>query len=100
VVSCDKAGGAAHKHYIPASPNGTTRYAEGIASPKEKPTPGTETSKYREEEKEKSIPSVAASESGRAQTDRVFPGGVVGPLTWELPNHLLTERHGKAVHRG
>ena len=31
-------------------------------------TRGTETSKYPEEEKEKSIPSVAASESGGAQT--------------------------------
>ena len=31
-------------------------------------TRGTETSKYPEEEKETSIPSVAASESGRAQT--------------------------------
>ena len=62
-------------------------------------TQGTETSQYLEEEKEKSIPSVAASESGTAQTDRVFPVGVVGPLTWELPNHLLTEWHGKASHR-
>ena len=24
VVSCDKLGGAAHKHYIPRFPNGTT----------------------------------------------------------------------------
>jgi len=29
---------------------------------------GTETSKYPEEEKERSIPPVAASEEGRAQT--------------------------------
>ena len=34
----------------------------------EKETRGTETSKYPEEEKETSIPSVAASERGRAQT--------------------------------
>ena len=34
----------------------------------EKVTRGTETSKYPEEEKETSIPSVAASERGRAQT--------------------------------
>ena len=32
-------------------------------------TRGTETSKYPEEEKEKSIPKVAASEMGRAQTE-------------------------------
>ena len=33
-----------------------------------KGTRGTETSKYPEEEKERSIPGVAASEMGRAQT--------------------------------
>ena len=31
-------------------------------------TPGTETSKYREEEKSTEIPRVVASESGRGQT--------------------------------
>ena len=36
-------------------------------------TQGTETPKYLEEKKEKSIPSVAASESGKAQT-RIRPG--------------------------
>ena len=50
VVSCDKPGGAAHKHYIPGSPNGTTRCTEG-ASSERKPTQGTETSKYLEEKK-------------------------------------------------
>ena len=34
----------------------------------EKGTRGTETSKYPEEEKENSIPPVAASEEGKAQT--------------------------------
>ena len=42
----------------------------------EEATRGTETSKYPEEEKEKSIPSVAASERGRAQT--TSNRGVVG----------------------
>ena len=38
-------------------------------------TRGTETSKYPEEEKETSIPGVAASETGRAQTGmRAFRG--------------------------
>ena len=37
------------------------------------PTRGTETSKYPQENKETSIPSVAASESGRAQTG-IRPG--------------------------
>ena len=31
-------------------------------------TPGTETSKYREEKKENSIPLVVASEEGKGQT--------------------------------
>ncbi len=57
VVSCEKPGGAAHKHYIPGSPNGTTQYAEGVLSDaSRKPTPRTETSKYREEKKIIMIP--------------------------------------------
>ena len=39
-----------------------------------KVTQGTETSKYLEEEKEKSIFLVAASEGERAQTGNLFPG--------------------------
>ena len=42
----------------------------------ERATRGTETSKYPEEEEEKSIPQVAASEQGRAQT--MGDHGVVG----------------------
>lgn len=30
VVSCEKLGKAAHRHYIPRSPNGSTHYVEGI----------------------------------------------------------------------
>ena len=57
VVSCEKPGGAAHKHYIPGSPNRTTHYTEGIVSRESgKPTPRTETSKYREEKKIIMIP--------------------------------------------
>ena len=41
-----------------------------------KETRGTETSKYPEEEKETSIPKVAASERGRAQTRDLFSGVV------------------------
>ena len=67
VVSCDKPGGAAHKHYIPGFPNGTTHYTEGIVSTERwKPTPRTETSKYREEKKTIVIPWVVASEKGTA----------------------------------
>ena len=44
----------------------------------EKGTRGTETSKYPEEKKERSISSVAASESEGAQTIRLRLDGVVG----------------------
>ena len=67
VVSCDKPGGAAHKHYIPGSPNGKTQYAEGVLpAARREPTPRTETSKYREEKKTIVIPQVVASEKGIA----------------------------------
>ena len=47
-----------------------------------RPTRGTETSKYPEEEKTNVIPQVAASERGGAQTGRVKARpGVVGPPT-------------------
>ena len=39
-----------------------------------KETRGTETSKYPEEEKETSIPKVAASEMGRVQTEEQSSG--------------------------
>ena len=77
VVSCEKPGGAAHKHYIPGSPNGTTQYAEGVLLERE-PTPRTETSKYREEKKIIMIPQVVASEKGRAQTSGACSRRVVG----------------------
>ena len=41
-------------------------------------TPGTETSKYREEKKENSIPLVVASEEGRGQTVCLRTDGVEG----------------------
>ena len=48
----------------------------------EEGTRGTETSKYPEEEKEKSIPIVAASEVGVAQTKEHAPWGC-GPAKAE-----------------
>ena len=41
-------------------------------------TRGSETSKYPEEKKEKSIPLVVASEEGRGQTNCLRTVGVVG----------------------
>ncbi len=52
VVSCDKLRGGANDLYIRRFPNGTTYYAEGVISRATgKPTQGTETSKYLEENK-------------------------------------------------
>ena len=60
-------------------------------------TRGTETSQYPEEEKSIEIPSVAASESGLAQT-RVFgPGGCRVP-SWDC--RKVAEGSGKVFHRG
>ena len=79
VVSCDKPRGAAHKLYILGFPNGTTQYTEGVLSDaSRKPTPRTETSKYREEKKTIVIPWVVASEKGRAQTRSACRSGVIG----------------------
>jgi hypothetical protein len=97
VVSCDKAGGAAHKHYIPASPNGTTRYAEGIASPKEKPTPGTETSKYREEKK---INNDSLSSGERKGKSLNLWSVLHEGCRTAFRNRPQAERSGKSGHRG
>jgi hypothetical protein len=62
-------------------------------------TEGSEPSQYLEEEKSKEIPSVAASEHGRAQTARLRPSGVVGPDYTELQNSSLVEGSGTARQR-
>ena len=49
---------------------------------------GTETSKYHEEKKESSIPSVAASESGEAQTEETRGSG---------PAHADRPREGEGA---
>lgn len=50
----------------------------------------TETSKYPEEEKENSIPLVAASETGRAQTNKLAYWGC-RTLNTELQRNNLDE---------
>ena len=47
------------------------------------PTPGSETSQYREEQKTTVIPSVAASERGTAQTNALVRWGC-GIPTWDF----------------
>lgn len=60
--SLRKAWGSRQTYIDPGIPE--LAYTESIGV--ERPTQGTETSQYLEEKKEKSILSVAASESGRA----------------------------------
>ena len=60
----------------PTGRNGPVPLPEPIGQ--EEGTRGTETSKYPQEKKERSIPSVAASERGRAQTINLRIDGVVG----------------------
>ena len=78
VVACDKLREAGKRALIRRFLNEETRpvnyrspSAECIGGTER--TQGTETSKYLEEKKETSIPSVAASESGTAQTG-IRPG--------------------------
>ena len=70
--SLRKAWGSRQTDVDPGIPEqGVTEYIGDV-----RPTWRTETSKYPEEEKEKSLPSVAASESGTAQTAGVSPAGL------------------------
>ena len=60
-----------------------------------RPTRGTETSQYPEEEKTNVIPQVAASERGGAQTGRLKGrAGVVGPTIklWKAGRRTSLER--------
>ena len=63
----------------------------------EEGTRGTETSKYPEEKKEKSISVVAASEEERGQTVGLRTGGVAGHQR-EADDEMNTE--GKRNRRG
>ena len=81
VVSCDKPREAASKLWSGDFRMGKPTWSNVQVSVTEsrgsrRYTRGTETSKYPEEEKEKSITLVAASEMGRAQTDKVYFIGV------------------------
>jgi hypothetical protein len=72
----------------PTMRNGIVSSREFIACWRQ--TQGTETSKYLEEEKENSIPWVAASETGRAQTKRLASWGC-RTLYTELQKNELDE---------
>ena len=61
------------------------------------PTPGSETSQYREEQKTTVIPSVVASERGTAQTNALVRWGC-GIPTWDL--RWIEEAGGKRRQRG
>ncbi|GAC1633534.1 MAG: hypothetical protein NVS4B5_22210 [Vulcanimicrobiaceae bacterium] len=75
----------------PTAGNAAVSLAEFIGQ--EKQTLGSETSQYREEKKENSIPRVVASESGTGQTARGNSVGVAGP-------HLRLDEDRRAVWKG
>ena len=81
--------------HVPSSP------AEFIGG--RKPTGGSETSQYPQEEKETSIPLVAASERGLAQTRARLRAEVLrdpeGRKAGELETNTLVEPSGKSDHR-
>ena len=72
----------------PTTRNGVVRLREYIAYTRQ--TRRTETSKYPEEEKENSIPWVAASETGRAQTKKLASWGC-RTLNTELQKNEVDE---------
>ena len=74
-----KASGSCKRAMIRGCPNGETQWESYPTIPRGKPTQGTETSQYLEEEKSNEILLVAASEWGIAQTGGVNSIGVVGP---------------------
>ena len=79
MVSCDKPGGAAHKHYIPGFPNGSTQYTEGVL-PARGPTQGTETSKYLQEKKINNDSLSSGERTGKSPNRyEAILTGVVGP---------------------
>ena len=57
-------------------PNGETQLPSWVVILYRKGTRGTETSKYPEEEKSNEMPTVAASEAGRGQTEELRLFGV------------------------
>ena len=77
-VSSEKPRGAASKHRSVDLRMGKPGSGDALSpvSRIQEGTWGTETSKYPEEEKSNEIPSVAASERGRAQTVGGNSGGV------------------------
>jgi hypothetical protein len=84
----------------PGRGNARSSCAEFIGAAKR--TRGSETSQYPLEEKSIEIPSVAASERGRAQTRRSDTSGVVGlsqGQPGESSNDGQSKAPGKANHR-
>ena len=79
-TSCDKLRPGANARTTADFRMGQPAGSDPRISRRLRPTRGTETSQYPEEEKTNVIPQVAASERGGAQTGRLKGrAGVVGP---------------------
>jgi hypothetical protein len=96
VISCEKLRGGAIR-LIRRFPNGATHLVED-RYPQVGGNPGTETSKYPEEEKTIVIPQVVASERGLAQTITLRHNW--GCRTTIIEDHLNRESFGKFTIEG
>ena len=93
-----KATGNCKQVSIRGYPNGETQSPSWVTIPQGRGTRGTETSKYPEEEKSNEMPTVAASERGRAQTVQLRLCGVAdrrnraepSRTTWKGRRHSVT----------
>lgn len=99
VVSCDKPGGAAHKHYIPGSPNGTTQCAEGALSCRKAGSQPPELKHLsRERKRKQTSDSLSSGErKGNSPNSPGVPGG--GCRTTFRSCHQA-EFSGKLSHSG
>ena len=98
VVSCDKPGGTAHEYYIPGFPNGATLLIEDQESAaRRKLTPGTETSKYREEKK---ITNDSLSSGERNGKSLNRSGVLLRGCRTAFRNYHQVKSSGMMSHRG
>ena len=81
----------------PSARNGAESISEYIGNGRQ--TRGTETSQYPEEEKEKSIPRVAASETGKAQTKRQATEGNSPVVEMSSPPEWILSTAGHVKSR-
>ena len=99
VVSCDKPGGVAHKHYIPGSPNGTTQHIEDVLSRRKAGSQPPELKHLSRERKRKQT-SDSLSSGERKGNSPNLTGVPVGGCRTAFRNCHQAEFSGKLSHSG